>query len=154
MAIHVSRQLTFEQALSRAASLCSTSEHCIADISEKLVRWGIVQADADKIIDRLIDEKYIDEARYATAYTRDKVRFSHWGKVKIGMMLRMQHIPEKSIRAAFEDLDPKEYAEIAQQVVMSKAKDMDINDYTSRAKVIRFALQRGFEMEDIEKILG
>lgn len=153
MAIRVSRQLTFEQALSRAASLCSTSEHCIADIREKLSRWGIVPADADKIIDQLIDEKYIDESRYAMAYARDKLRFSHWGRVKIRMMLRMQHIPEQFIREALNDFDSQEYNEIARNVIMNKAGNADLDDYTSRAKVIRFALQRGFEMEEIDNVL-
>jgi SOS response regulatory protein OraA/RecX len=61
MARNVSRALSFEQGLQRAAALCSQSEHCVADITEKLLRWGISRADSNRIIDRLIDEKYIDD---------------------------------------------------------------------------------------------
>ncbi len=150
MATHASRQLTYEQALSRAASLCVASEHCIADITEKLARWGIPPEQREEIINRLLDEKYIDESRYATAYARDKLHFSHWGRVKIRMMLRMQHIPEPLIREALDALDPQEYADIARQVMESKARTVKAPDsYTAKAKIIRFALQRGFEMEDI-----
>ncbi len=154
MTIPASRQLTFEQALSRAASLCSTSEHCIADISEKLTRWGMTPTQADDIISRLLEEKYIDESRYAEAYARDKLRFSHWGRAKIRMMLRMQHIPDTLIREALDALDPQEYADIAKQTIISKAHSLKSNDYASRAKIIRFALQRGFEMDEIEKVIG
>lgn len=155
MATNASRQLTFEQALSRAASLCSASEHCIADITEKLTRWGIPPAQADDIIDHLLDEKYIDEVRYAEAYARDKMRFSHWGRMKIRMMLRTQHIPDPLIRSALDALDPQEYADVARQVIGAKARSVgDTGDYATRAKVIRFALQRGFEMDEIERVLG
>ncbi len=150
MAIPASRQLTFEQALSRAASLCVASEHCIADITEKLSRWGISPEQSEEIVNRLLDENYIDESRYATAYARDKLRFSHWGRVKIRMMLRMQHIPEPLIRETLDTLDPQEYADIARQVIESKARTVkDLDTYTANAKIIRFALQRGFEMEEI-----
>lgn len=155
MATYASRQLTFEQALSRAASLCSTSEHCIAEITEKLARWGMSQAQSDDIINRLLDEKYIDESRYAMAYARDKLRFSHWGRVKIRMMLRMQHIPDSLIREALDALDPQEYTDIAQQVIKAKMRSTDFTDsYTASAKVIRFAMQRGFETEEIKKYLN
>lgn len=153
MAIHASCQLTFEQALSRAASLCSTSEHCVSDISEKLARWGMTKVQSDEIIDRLLEEKYIDESRYATAYARDKMRFSRWGRTKIRMMLCMQRIPEPIINEALDALDAQEYAAMARKVIQDKARSVKADDYAARAKVIRFALQRGFEMEEIENAL-
>lgn len=155
MATYASRQLTFEQALSRAASLCGTSEHCIAEIAEKLARWGMSQKQSDEIINRLLDEKYIDESRYAMAYARDKLRFSHWGRVKIRMMLRMQHIPEPLIREALDALDTQEYDDIARQVIEAKMRSTDFTDsYAASNKVIRFAMQRGFETEEIKKYLN
>lgn len=152
MATNASHPLTFEQALSRAASLCSTSEHCLADISEKLARWGMTPSQANDIMDRLLDGKFIDEGRYAEAYARDKLRFAHWGRVKIRMMLRMQHIPDALIRAALEALDRQEYSDIARQVVGTKVRSMGgAQDYAARAKVMRFAMQRGFEPEEIRR---
>ncbi len=155
MAMRASQQLSSEQALSRAASLCVASEHCIQDIGEKLARWGIEQNEAEKIIQRLLDEGYIDETRYALAYARDKLRFSHWGRQKIRMMLRMQHIPEALIREALDALDPEEYAEIALHVLRSKARTVKgPNAYAVRSKLIRFAMQRGFEMAVIQEALS
>lgn len=162
MATIALRQLTSEQALARAAALCSASEHCIVDISDKLLRWGITAEQAGEIIDRLLDEHYIDEARYARAYARDRMRFSHWGRIKIRTMLRMQHIPDRLVRQALDSLDPEEYADVVRQVIAAKARSVSLSpdgedeegmDYAKRAKVIRFGLQRGFEMEEIERAL-
>lgn len=155
MARNASHSLTSEQALQRAASLCSTSEHCIADIKDKLYRWGIPQADSEKIIDALLDEKYIDEKRYAIAYTNDKLRFSHWGIAKIKAMLRMQHIPEPYITRAIDGINREEYLDILGQVIESKQRSLGNDDsLATKGKIIRFALQRGFEMHDIEKFVS
>ena len=155
MARTVSRTLTYEQALQRAASLCCSSEHCISDISEKLYKWGVSKDDSEKIIDRLVDEKYIDELRYATAYANDKVRFSHWGRVKIKTMLRMQRIADADIREALGSLDHEEYERVLKQAIESKRNSLGNDDsYESRVKIIKFALQRGFEMHEITKFIA
>lgn len=155
MAKIASHTLTFEQALQRAASLCSGSEHCISDIEEKLHRWGVAKADAKRVIDTLIDEKYIDEIRYATAYTRDKLRFSHWGRIKIRTMLRAQRISEADINNAFDNIDQEEYLGILESIISKKRQTMDdAESYASRAKLIRFAMQRGFEMHEITKFIS
>ena len=149
------RQLTYEQALTRVTSLCSASEYCIHDINEKLYRWGISNSDSERIIDYLLDEKYIDEARYAQAYTNDKLRFSHWGRIKIKSMLRMKHISDRDINNAFDNITEEEYESILRDIIKGKAKsEGDAEDYASRAKIIRFALQRGFEMGEITKFIS
>lgn len=155
MARSVSRALSFEQGLQRAASLCSQSEHCVADITGKLLRWGVSREDSDRIVDRLLDEKYIDESRYALAYVRDKVRFSHWGRVKIKSMLRMLRISEQDISNAFDSFDEDEYFSVLEGVIESKRKTLpEAESYASRVKLIRFALQRGFEMHEITNFIS
>lgn len=149
-----SSQLTFDQALSKAASLCGASECCVADIREKLTRWGVPSADAGKIEDYLIDKKYIDELRYARAYVMDKLRFQHWGRVKIGAMLRMKHVCTADIDQAMREIDADQYRDILRQVLESKQRSIKDDDpYIRHAKLIRFAMQRGFEISEIEKVI-
>jgi regulatory protein len=154
MAKIASRTLSYEQALQRAASLCSTSEHCIYDITNKLKKWGICTPDIDKIIDRLIDEKFIDESRYARAYVNDKFRFAHWGRVKIKNMLYLQHIPEAEINEALNNIPQHEYEEVLKGVIESKQRTLpETESYEARTKIIRFAIQRGFELHEITKFI-
>ena len=51
------KTLTYEQALSRAAALCSGSEHCSSDIHKKLLLWGLSPTQAEKAIAFLKKEK-------------------------------------------------------------------------------------------------
>ena len=154
MAKIASRTLSYEQALQRAASLCSTSEHCIYDITNKLKKWGICAPDIDKIIDRLIDEKFIDESRFARAYVNDKFRFAHWGRIKIKNMLYLQHIPEAGINEALNNIPQHEYEEVLKGVIESKQRTLpETESYEARTKIIRFAIQRGFELHEITKFI-
>ena len=80
-------EITESDALSRVAAYCSTAEHCRAEVTEKLQRWGIPYDAINRILNHLEQEKYIDEERFCRAFISDKYRFAKWGKVKIGQAL-------------------------------------------------------------------
>ena len=59
--------ITEEEALNRMAAYCSAAEHCKAEVNEKLQKWGLPYEVINRIIDRLVVEKFIDEERYCRA---------------------------------------------------------------------------------------
>ena len=62
----------------KAAAICARSEQ-VSTIRTRLLKWELGEAEAAKIIKRLVDEKFIDESRYAGFFVRDKARFNKWG---------------------------------------------------------------------------
>ena len=74
--------ITEDEALNRVAAYCSAAEHCRAEVSEKLQKWGIAYEAIERILARLEAEKYIDDERYCRAFINDKYRFAKWGKMK------------------------------------------------------------------------
>ena len=67
----------------RAAALCSRAEKCSSDIMTKLSQWGVGEENASVVLKQLIEEKYVDDERYARSFVRDKFRFNKGGKIKI-----------------------------------------------------------------------
>ena len=154
MAKTESSQPTYDQALSRAAAQCSRSEHSIADIRHKLRQWGVAPSDTDQIIDQLINEKYIDEQRYAIAYVRDKYRLQRWGRVKISTMLHLQHISQTDIAQALNEIDPQEYHDNLVHTLQAKRRTLkDQDPRIIRDKLLRHAATRGYEVEEIINII-
>ena len=140
--------MTYEQALSKAAALCSCGEHCEKQIREKLERWEVGEEDADRIISHLIDEKYIDSVRFCHAFVSDKLRYNHWGRFKLRMALRQLDLPETDIREALEEIDEEEYMEILNKILDAKARTLrDSDPYIRTAKLLRFVTSRGFEAD-------
>lgn len=139
-----------EEALSRMTALCSTAEHCESDVRERLQRAALVDADIDSIIDYLYKENYLNTARYCTAFSRDKLRFARWGRIKIGQALRQRRLPQQDIDNALDALPEDEYEEICEGVMAQKARTLRSGEdtYTRRNKLLRFALGRGFTMDE------
>lgn len=138
--------LTPPEALHRAAALCSSAEHCTADIREKLARWGVTEADSCTIIDRLVQERFIDEQRYAVAFVKDKFRFSGWGRIKMRYALQLKRIDGSDIDHALATLDEEQYNDRLLELLQAKSRSIrDDDPEARRAKLFRFATSRGFE---------
>jgi len=146
--------LKYEEALYKSAAYCSQSEHCISDLRNKLTQWGVMESDRDKIIRYLVDENYINESRYAIAFTKDKFRYNKWGKIKIRLELNQKRISKELIEAALEEIDEEEYKEMI--IRLAKEKERKIiyqNDYERRGQLYRYLSGKGFEMDVISKII-
>lgn len=147
-------EMTETEALNRVAAYCSTAEHCRAEIAEKLQRWGIAFDAIERILNRLEQEKYLDEERYCRAFINDKYRFAKWGKVKIGQAFQLKKISPFVYRPFLEEIDEEEYLFYLQKMLAAKRKSVHAeNEYELNGKLIRFALSRGFEMKDIRRCM-
>lgn len=140
--------------LSKAATYASKCEHCESEVREKLLAWGATNEETDKIIAYLIGERYVDNQRYANSYTKDKFRFNHWGKYKIGMMLRSKDVESEYIEKALEQIDEEEYLEKLQEILHDKIRTLKYSsEYEKKGKLFKFAQSRGFESSAISKVI-
>ena len=108
--MEVKRTKTPEQALRALMTVCAKSERAISDVRRSLTRWGVAPEQHQPIIDRLVRERFIDEARYAEAYVREKLNLSRWGVRKIRAALKAKRIPEQTIDEALAQADPQKLA--------------------------------------------
>jgi regulatory protein len=137
-------------AYDKATFLCSRSEKCTSEIQEKLKQWGLSAEASVPVIKQLIEEKYLDDERFARAYVKDKFRFNHWGKQKIEYMLRAKKINQEALDRAFEEIEEKDYSENLLKLITDKAQSIKAKDiYDKRNKLMRFAMGRGFESNRI-----
>ncbi len=144
------KEMSMEAALIKAEAYCAASEHCKADVLVKLQQWGVAEDACRKVLEHLVEKKYIDETRYAAFFVRDKYRFNQWGRIKIGQALRMKHIPSSCIAEAMEEIDEEEYRSILLALLHKKIHSVKAsNGYERQGKLVRFAMGHGYEMEDI-----
>jgi regulatory protein len=143
-----------EEAYHKLALLCSRKEYCISEIRNKMQYWHLSQTDQNAIVNQLIEEKYIDETRYTEAYVRDKFIFNKWGKYKIRFQLKQKQVNPNLIEDALEQISDEDYTETIQALIQSKIRQVKAkNDYERKNKLLRFLVQRGFEMEPSNKVL-
>ena len=144
--------MPFNEVLSRLTTRCSTTELCLSDIRKKLDATDLTDEEKEGILHRLLDEGYVDEARYARAFVRDKFRFSGWGRIKIAQGLRAKQIATTDIAEALEEIDEDDYRHALRESLKAKRHTLrGKTDYETNAKLIRFAMSRGYETDVILK---
>lgn len=148
--------ITKEQALERAQRLCVKSEHCEYDIRLKLRQWQVEPDTFDSIISSLISDKFIDPVRYARSFTRDKSTNNKWGATKIRYALIAKGINADIIdNAIAENLNDDELLSTLVKLLKSKLRTIHDDDMRSRhAKLFRFAVSRGYTLEQTNEALG
>lgn len=139
--------------LDRMRTLCSRREYCRSDIMKKAVT--ALEGDRDeaqRLIDKLISEKYIDDRRYASAYARDKSSIAGWGAVKIRYMLLSKGISEDDIVSALADIDDGRASSKLYKLLETKARSLK-DDPQKSLKLKRFALSRGYSYDEVSKMV-
>lgn len=151
---NVKKKLSESEAYSRLSALCAAAEYCTADMLKKMEKWELPEGAEERIMDRLIAEKFIDERRYARAFVRDKFRYNHWGRKRICMELGMKGIDKDVCLDALEEIDEEEYASMLKQLIESKKRTVKgKTPYEIKMKLMRFAAGRGFEPAEIARFL-
>lgn len=146
MRISHRQPITPEAAFNKAAALCSRCEYAASDIHTRLLKWGLAPQQAPAVLQRLTDEGFLNEQRFARAFVNDKFKFNGWGRMKIAYQLRAKGIAQDCIDEALTLIDDDTYEQTLLQLLTTKASTLRGKDpQQARAALLRFATGRGFE---------
>ena len=141
-----------DRMLARMMRLCATRECCRSDIRRKLA--VLPEAEAEAVLETLCREGFVDDARYARAFARDKSALQGWGNLKIKLALQRKAIDAHAIDAALEEIDEKAAGDRMEQVLRAKWKTLAHEEDATRkqARFFRYALGRGYGYEEIKRM--
>ncbi len=137
----------------KARNYCDYAERCIYDVRNKLKLWQATDASIEKIITQIEKEDLINEERYAVSFAIGKLRNNKWGRTKIFHALSQKHIPEIYIQMGLNEIDEEEYIDTLKAVLKSK-KVNETDEFKKKAKLVRYAQQKGFNPSLVWSILN
>lgn len=144
------KEMTEQQALSRLAALCSRGEHCTGEMRDKMRRWGVADEAQERIVNYLVEHKYIDDERFARAFVHDKLEYNGWGRRKIEQALRLKRVASDIIDRVLDETEGDSYEEKLRPLLAQKRKSIKAKDARELTmKLIRFAMGRGYTYEQI-----
>lgn len=144
----------YKIALEKAAKYCAYQERCQFDLERKMKEWNIDEELWDNVIAEMIQQKFLNEERFAQTFTNGKVNIKKWGRIKIKNELKARKISDYSIRKAFDSMDNDNYLLNLQNLIQQKLGTIvGKNDYEKRMKLIQYLLSRGYELELINEEL-
>lgn len=128
---------------------CSRREYCTSDVLKKAEK--ALEGDKEKamqVVATLVEEKFVDDLRYASAYAREKSAISGWGEVKIRYMLSAKGIARDVIALAFAEVDPQRADNRLIKLLENKYRTLR-EDPQCKLKLLRFALGRGYSYDEV-----
>lgn len=150
----MSKPLSPDQILDKMAKYCAYQERCVKDVIEKLKTFDINPKDEKEILNYLIDNRFVNNERFARSFVRGKINQNGWGLNKIRFHLIQKDIDKKTIENALQSYDDEAYRQRLIEVLNSKAKTVKAaNDFEKKRKLAAYAMQRGFEASLVWEIL-
>ena len=154
MAKQPAKPLTPDQVLDKMAKYCAYQERCVKDVRDKLKTFEISEEEKAKIIDYLLDNRFVNDERYAKAYVRGKVNQSGWGVNKIRFHLIQKGIDKNIIDEALGQTDEEAYRQRLIEILETKSKNVKAaNDFEKKRKLAAYAMQKGFEGSLVWEVL-
>lgn len=146
------REMTEKQALSKLMALCARGEHSSGEMLQKMRLWGIDEEAQARIMARLVGEKFVDDERFTRAFVNDKIKYNQWGRRKIEQALWAKGIDSDVQRRVLDEIDENLYLDALRPLLKSKSCSISArNEFDRQMKLVRFAMGRGFSMEQINR---
>ena len=146
--------LTPDQVLDKMAKYCAYQERCVKDVREKLKTFDLPDEEKAKILDYLLDNRFVNDERFAMSFVRGKVNQSGWGLNKIRFHLMQKGIAKELIDEALGQTDEEVYRQRLIDILKTKAKTVKAaNDFEKKRKLAAYALQKGFESNLVWEVL-
>ena len=146
--------LTSDQVLDKMAKYCGYQERCVKDVRDKLKTYDIPQEEKNKILDYLLDNRFVNDERFAKSFVRGKINQSGWGMNKIRFHLVQKGIAKEIIDEALEQTDDEVYRQRLNDILTTKTKTIKAeNDFERKRKLAAYAMQKGFESGLVWEVL-
>ena len=146
--------LTPDQVLDKMAKYCAYQERCVKDVRDKLKTYDILQEDREKILDYLLDNRFVNDERFAKSFVRGKINQSGWGMNKIRFHLIQKGIAKEIIDEALQQTDEEVYRQRLIDILKTKSKTVKSEtDFERKRKLAAFAMQKGFEGSLVWEVL-
>jgi regulatory protein len=146
---------TLDEALAKLQRYCAYQDRCHKEVQEKLSELGIWGDDAGQVIVALIEEKFLDEERFARSFVRGKYRFKKWGRIKIKQELKKKDISSYCLKMGFQEIDEQEYMDNLITIINKKNEFLKAkNEYERKTKLAKYAMTKGYESHLVWQVVN
>jgi regulatory protein len=134
-----------DEPLSLALKALEQKERTVAEMGSWLRARGIEPNEVEDVVDRLICDGVLDDARYAQRYAEDKRQLKRWGNGRIRAALLDRGISTEDAEDALSGADAGQ--EIERALELLGARGAALADALERQRALGMLVRRGYESE-------
>mgnify|MGYP000970945108 CR=1 FL=1 len=148
------KNYTPTEARSKIAKYCAYQERCHQEVRDKLYSFGLYKDDVEQLIYELIQNNFINEERFAIAYTRGKFNYKKWGRNRIRQELKLRKISDFCIKKGMQTIDDEVYEETLLALLEKKIASLkSLKGYQKNYKAAQFVIGKGYESDIVWSII-
>ena len=150
---------TVQEATKKLEHYCAYQERCHKEVRQKLVSMHMIPEAIDVIIVHLLDQNFLNEARFAKTFVSGKFRIKKWGRRRLTYELKKKDIGKVNINQALAEIANEDYIDVFNALAEKKANSIsETNKYKKKQKLIEYLMYRGWEShliyEKAKELLG
>jgi regulatory protein len=142
-----------QKAYSEALRFIGRRPRSIKEVRMKLTQKEYESSVIDWVINRLTEQKYIDDEQFAKLWTDHRILSHKKGRRWVRQELLQKGISREHITYALEQLDEEDEYRSAYQVAVKKWNTQKDNSQQSRQRVAAFLQRRGFSNSVVRRVL-
>ena len=143
-----------EMAYTRLLNYLAYRERCEYEVNQWLFRKGY-QDLKDDLVARLKDHDYLNDARYARLFIRDRVKLKGWGPIRLRHELNSKRIDKGIIDVEIESIkDDSDFDQLALDLVLRKTKNLAAPNFNDKKRLWSLLKRHGFETSTINAALS
>ena len=144
-----------EEILSKIYKYCTYQERCKSEVRKKLRTLRTPEEDIGQILEHLERENFVNELRFAQAFTRGKFIYKKWGRQKIRYELQSKQVPQDLIEQAIdEEIDEESYEISMRKLIRQRKKQIaDLSPFEKKAHLSRYLAQKGYEHAEMAGVI-
>lgn len=141
-----SKSYTVQEATKKIESYCAYQDRCHKEVVSKLKDMGMIPLAIDTIIAQLIEDRFLNEERFAKSFARGKFKIKKWGKNRIVRELKFRDISKYNITTALKEIEPEVYLTTLDNLAKKRLDQItETNTQKRRKKLADYLLYRGWE---------
>ncbi|SEB55755.1 regulatory protein [Maribacter dokdonensis] len=141
-----SKGYTVQEATKKIESYCAYQDRCHKEVVSKLKDMGMIPLAIDTIIAQLIEDRFLNEERFAKSFARGKFNIKKWGKNRIVRELKFKDISKYNITTALKEIKPEAYSTTLDHLAKKRLDQItETNTQKRRKKLADYLLYRGWE---------
>lgn len=127
------------------------------EMKEKMLKRGYFPEVINKVIKRLIEDRYLDDKRYAEVFLESMKRAKYYGQFVIRRKMMEKKLPKEiianTLKEFLSDEDEKEIATRYLEKNFGELKTLGKLPYEEKQKIMRRLLSRGFGIDLVKQCL-
>lgn len=137
---------TLTEAVKKVENYCAYQDRCHKEVISKLKEMGMIPMAIDKIVGQLIEDRFLNEERFAKSFARGKFKIKKWGRNRIVNELKQRDISKYNITNALKEIDPNDYSTTLDALAKKRLQQLNETNLQKRKKKLAdYLLYRGWE---------